>query len=109
MIFAYSHSIVSGALKPAWMLALLVMLILFYRHLYRQKTSALTGAGDAPGLRGGYSSASIVNYRTEPKTIQSRSALHSPFTKLPTINHDIETKSYITIDQLHRYMLGKQR
>ncbi|WP_239190348.1 hypothetical protein [Candidatus Nitrotoga sp. HW29] len=82
---------------------------LIYRHIYRQKTNALTGAGDALGLRGGYSSASIVNYRTEPKTIQSRSALHSPFTKLPTINHDIETKSCLTVDQLHRYMLGKQR
>lgn len=45
------------------MLALLSCIIIFYRHLYRQKLSALPGAGDALGLRGGYSSASIVNYR----------------------------------------------
>jgi hypothetical protein len=45
------------------MLALLVAIILFYRRLYRQKTTAFAGAGDALGLRGGYSTASIVNYR----------------------------------------------
>ncbi len=36
---------------------------LIYRHIYRQKTNALTGAGDALGLCGDYSSTSIINYR----------------------------------------------
>ena len=37
--------------------------IVLYRHFYRRKTSAFAGAGDGLVLRGGYSSASIVNYR----------------------------------------------
>lgn len=37
--------------------------IVLYRHFYRRKTSAFTGAGDGLGLRGGNSSASIVKYR----------------------------------------------
>lgn len=47
------------------MLSFLVIIIQFYRRLYRQKTTAFAGAGDALGLRGGYSSASIVNYRLD--------------------------------------------
>jgi hypothetical protein len=35
--------------------------------LYRQKPIALSGAGNALGLRGGYSFTSIVNYRRELK------------------------------------------
>ena len=62
----HSHSIVSEAMKPALILAFLVVIAHFYRHLYRQKTSAFAGAGDGLGLRGGYSSSSIVNYRCEP-------------------------------------------
>lgn len=62
---AYSHSIVSEACKPAWIQAFFVWTIQLYRHIYRQKTSALTGAGDAFGLRGDYSSTSIINYRRE--------------------------------------------
>jgi hypothetical protein len=50
-------------LKPAWVLVLLKSSIDIYRHFYRQKMSAFAGAGDGLGLRGGYSSASIVNYR----------------------------------------------
>ena len=45
------------------MLAFLVVIIHFYRRLYRQKKTAFAGAGEALGLRGGYSTASIVNYR----------------------------------------------
>lgn len=45
------------------MLAFLVVIVHFYRHLYRQKATATAGAGDALGLRGGHSTASIVNYR----------------------------------------------
>ncbi|MDO8440545.1 MAG: hypothetical protein Q7S97_04975 [Polaromonas sp.] len=61
------------------MLALLVMFILFYRHLYRQKPTAFAGAGDALGLRGGYSSTSIVNYRREPASGRSDPrSTHSP-------------------------------
>jgi len=45
------------------MLALRGRGIVLYRHFYRQKASAFAGAGDGLGLRGGYSSASIVNYR----------------------------------------------
>ena len=41
--------------------------MVIYRHLYRQKRSAFTGAGDALGLRGGYSSPSIVNDLSEPE------------------------------------------
>lgn len=37
-----------------------------YRHFYRQKMSAFIRAGDGPGLRGGHSSASIVNEAREP-------------------------------------------
>ena len=37
------------------MLDFLSFSIVLYRHLYRQKPSALPGAGDARGLRGGYS------------------------------------------------------
>lgn len=37
--------------------------IVLYRHFYRRKPSAFAGAGDGLGLRGGYSGASIVNYR----------------------------------------------
>ena len=54
---------VAGVLKPAWILA-------FIRQpasLYRQKPTALPSAGDALGLRGGYSFTSIVNYRRELK------------------------------------------
>jgi hypothetical protein len=47
------------------MLALLVVIAHFYRHLYRQKQSAFAGAGDALSLRSGYSSPSIINYRRE--------------------------------------------
>lgn len=36
------------------MLALLNRIIIFYRQLYRQKTSPLPSADDALGLRGGY-------------------------------------------------------
>ena len=43
------------------MLALWGWGIKFYRHFYRQKTIAFTGAGDGLDLRGGYSSASIIN------------------------------------------------
>jgi hypothetical protein len=50
-------------MKPPLILDLLVVIIPFYRHLYRQKQRAFAGAGDALGLRGGYSSASIVNER----------------------------------------------
>jgi hypothetical protein len=64
----HSHSIVSGALKPACTLALSMSGIGLYRHFYRQKTTALPSAGDAVGLRGGYSSASIVNYREAEAT-----------------------------------------
>lgn len=49
------------------MLAFLVVITLFYRHLYRQKQSAFAGAGDALGLRGSYSSPSIINERCEPR------------------------------------------
>lgn len=63
----YPHSIVSEALRPAWMLYCLSCSIIFYRHLYRQEMSALPGAGDALGLRGDYSCASIINDRQEPK------------------------------------------
>ncbi len=76
----YSHSIVSEALKPACTLALSMSGIGLYRHFYRQKVAALPGAGDALGLRGSYSSASIVNYRTELEATQNHSALCSPFT-----------------------------
>jgi hypothetical protein len=48
------------------MLDFMVTRILFYRHLYRQKTSAFAGAGDALGLRGDYSSLSIINYHYDP-------------------------------------------
>ncbi|MHB0985127.1 MAG: hypothetical protein ACYC05_05985 [Sulfuricella sp.] len=41
------------------------MAIALYRHFYRQKTNAFAGADDVLGLTGGYSSASIVNYRHE--------------------------------------------
>jgi len=49
------------------MLALWAMFILFYRHLYRQKTPAFAGVGDALGLRGDYSSASIINEQRQTK------------------------------------------
>ena len=49
------------------MLDLLSLSIVLYRHLYRQKTSSLPGAGDALGLRGGYSSPSIVNHHQESR------------------------------------------
>ena len=49
------------------MLDILNFSIVLYRHLYRQKTSALPGAGDALGLRGGYSSPSIVNHHQESR------------------------------------------
>lgn len=52
------------------MLVFLVAIIQFYRRLYRQKKTALPGAGDALGLRGGYSSPSIVNYRREPANLK---------------------------------------
>jgi hypothetical protein len=60
-----ANSIVSEGRKPALTLDFSVLLIALYRHLYRQKTSAFAGAEDALGLRGGYSSPSIVNYRRE--------------------------------------------
>jgi len=43
------------------MLALLVVFIQFYRHLYRQITTAFASTGDGLSLRGDYYSASIVN------------------------------------------------
>jgi hypothetical protein len=43
------------------MLALLVVFIQFYRHLYRQITTAIVGVGDGLNLSGNYASASIVN------------------------------------------------
>jgi hypothetical protein len=52
------------------MLAFLVVIAHFYRHLYRQKQSAFAGAGDALGLRGGYSSPSIINERCEPANLK---------------------------------------
>ena len=54
------------------MLALFVVFIQFYCHLYSQKTSAFAGAGDALGLRGGCSNSSIVNYRCEPDSLKLR-------------------------------------
>jgi hypothetical protein len=48
---------------------------LIYRHIYRQKTNALTGAGDAVGLCGDYSSTSIINYRQELEVHQSHCVL----------------------------------
>ena len=54
---------ISEGRKPAWMLALRGQDIVLYRHFYRRKTSAFAGAGDGLVLRGGYSSASIVNDR----------------------------------------------
>lgn len=59
---SYSHSIVSDVLKPAWGLAFVALIITLYRHLYRQKINAFVGAGDGLGLRGSYSSPTIVNY-----------------------------------------------
>ncbi|MDO9401586.1 MAG: type IV toxin-antitoxin system AbiEi family antitoxin domain-containing protein [Polaromonas sp.] len=56
----YSHSIVSDARKHAWILYFCVLIIIIYRHFYRQKTSTFAGAGDGLGLTGGYSSPSIV-------------------------------------------------
>ena len=50
----HSHSIEA--------LALLVSII----AIYRQKTNPFAGAGDGLGLRGGYSSPSIVNYHYDP-------------------------------------------
>jgi hypothetical protein len=64
---SYSHSIVSDVLKPARTLAFVVLIITLYRHFYRQKISASVGAGDELGLRGGYSSPSIVNYHFQPR------------------------------------------
>jgi hypothetical protein len=52
------------------MLAFLVVIAHFYRHLYHQKQSAFAGAGDALGLRGGYSSPSIINQRCEPANLK---------------------------------------
>ncbi len=52
------------------MLVFLVAIIQFYRRLYRQKKTALPGAGDALGLRGGYSSPSIINERCEPANLK---------------------------------------
>jgi len=61
----HSHSIVSDAWEPAWIIDSCVLVIIIYRHFYRLKTSAFAGAGDGLGLTGGYSSLSIVNYRCE--------------------------------------------
>jgi hypothetical protein len=60
---------VSDGLKHAWILDFGVLIIIIYRHFYRQKTSAFTGVGDGLGLTGGYSSPSIVNYRYEPASL----------------------------------------
>lgn len=49
------------------MLALLIVLIQFYRHLYRQITTALAGVGNGLSLRGDYSTASIVNEQRQTK------------------------------------------
>jgi hypothetical protein len=43
------------------------VLIQFYRHLYRQKTTAFAGAGDGLSLRGDYSISSIVNEQRQTK------------------------------------------
>ena len=64
-LLGHSHSIVSECRKPSWNLAFVVMTIALYRHFYRRKTNAFAGAEDGLGLTGGYSSASIVNYRPE--------------------------------------------
>ena len=77
------------------MLALFVVFIQFYCHLYSQKTSAFAGAGDALGLRGGYSSASIVNDRRETKTrlkpvrTSARPLKSITFTRVATSSHGI--------------------
>ena len=83
------HSMVSEGRKPAWMLALWGWDIVLYRHFYRRKTIAFTGSGDGLGLRGGYSSSSIVNDHQQPsfycarveraggKTLQARSGRQS--------------------------------
>jgi len=42
---------------------------MLYRRFYRQKTNAFASAGDGLGLTGGYSSPSIVNYRSEPASL----------------------------------------
>jgi len=64
------HSIVSDGRKHAWILYFCVLIIIIYRHFYRQKTNAFAGAGDGLGLRGGYSSPSIVNERCEPTNLK---------------------------------------
>jgi hypothetical protein len=53
------------------MLALWDWDIMLYRHFYRQKKRAFIGAGDGLGLRGGYSSASIVNQGCEPWSVSA--------------------------------------
>jgi hypothetical protein len=57
------------------MLDFLVVIVNFYRHLYRQKPSAFIGAGDALGLRGDYFSTSIINYRRELEARRSHCIL----------------------------------
>jgi hypothetical protein len=64
-LLLYSHSIVSEGRKPSWNPAFVVMTIALYRYFYRLKTSVFAGAEDGLGLTGGYSRASIVNYRHE--------------------------------------------
>jgi hypothetical protein len=59
----HSHSIVSEGGRPAWMLALWGTVIILYPHFYCRRTSAFDGTEDGFGLRGGYSSASIVDDR----------------------------------------------
>lgn len=77
----------------------------FYRHFYRQKTTALPGAGDAVGLRGGYSSASIINCRMELESPFKATQPYVRSSQIITINHDIGAKSCITIDKsLHLHM-----
>ena len=82
-----------------------MLCICLYRHFYRQKTTALPGAGDALDLRGGYSSASIVNYRMELESPFKATQPYVRSSQITTINHDIGAKSCITIDQsLHLHM-----
>lgn len=71
------------------------------------KTSAFAGAGDALGLRGGYSSASIVNDRRETETrfkpvrTSARPLKSITFTRVATSSHDIgkSEKSVIQADR----------
>jgi hypothetical protein len=59
---------------------------MLYRHFYRQKAIAFAGAGDGLGLRGSYSSASIVNDRQQPRLYFARVTLAARLRRLVPAN-----------------------